>query len=79
MGIFDEPDRRSLMAQKKKRPKRFDLTQTAKVLEVPRQTVYYWIKKKCVMPPIKQGIFKLEPAGCFLIKSVHKIASVSYC
>lgn len=48
LNIFDEPDRNLVIAQKKKRPKRFNLTQTAKVLEVPRQTVYYWIKKKWV-------------------------------
>lgn len=48
MSIFDEPDRELLIAQNNKRPKQFNLTQTAKVLEVPRQTVYYWIKKKWV-------------------------------
>ena len=48
LNIFEEPDRNLLMAQKRKRPKRFNLTQTAKVLEVPRQTVYCWIKKKWV-------------------------------
>ena len=30
-----------------------------------------------VMPPIKQGNFKLELAGCFLTKSDHKIALAS--
>ena len=32
-----------------------------------------------VMLPIKQGEFKLEQAGCFLTKSVHKIATESCC
>ena len=50
LNIFEEPDRNLLMAQKRKRPKRHNLPQTAKVLEVPRQTIYYWVKKKWVRP-----------------------------
>jgi len=30
--------------------KRYNLTQTARILKVHRQTIYYWIKKKWVRP-----------------------------
>ena len=30
--------------------KKYNLTQTARVLEVHRQTLYYWIKKKWITP-----------------------------
>lgn len=43
--ILDEPDKKIIRKAKKRRLKRYNLSQTAKILNVPRQTLYYWMKK----------------------------------
>jgi DNA-binding NtrC family response regulator len=48
--ILDEPDKRIICKAKKRKLKRYNLSQTAKILDVPRQTLYYWIKKGWVKP-----------------------------
>lgn len=42
---LNQPIQRNAGTQRGKYLKRYNLSQTAEVLEVPRQTVYYWIKK----------------------------------
>jgi len=64
MSIFDEQEKTVLISQKYKKVKRFNLSQTAKVLEVPRQTIYYWIKKK---GSNQKGILGTIPFLQFLI------------
>jgi len=48
--ILDEADRRIIHKAEKRRLKRYNLSQTAKILRAPRQTLYYWIKKNWVKP-----------------------------
>lgn len=48
--ILDEPDKKIIRKAKKRRLKRYNLSQTAKILNVPRQTLYYWMKKGWVKP-----------------------------
>ncbi|MFA5089738.1 MAG: hypothetical protein WC510_01735 [Candidatus Omnitrophota bacterium] len=48
--ILDQADRRIIHKAEKRRLKRYNLSQTAKILRVPRQTLYYWIKKNWVKP-----------------------------
>jgi excisionase family DNA binding protein len=43
--ILDEPDKRVIRKAEKRKLKRYNLSQAAKILNVPRQTLYYWIKK----------------------------------
>ncbi len=43
--ILDEPDKKIIRKAEKRKLKRYNLSQTAKILNVPRQTLYYWIKK----------------------------------
>jgi len=50
MSIFDKQDKTMVVSQKRKRTKRYTLSQTARVLDVPRQTMYYWIHKKWINP-----------------------------
>jgi hypothetical protein len=50
LQILDEPGRRRIQAQEEKSLKSYNLSLTAEILEVPRQTVYYWIKKGWVNP-----------------------------
>ena len=48
--ILDEPDKKIIRRAKKRKLKRYNLSQTAKILNVTRQTLYYWIKKGWVKP-----------------------------
>ncbi|MBM3252936.1 MAG: MerR family transcriptional regulator [Candidatus Omnitrophica bacterium] len=48
--ILDEADRRIIHKAEKRRLKRYNLSQAAKILNVPRQTLYYWMKKGWVKP-----------------------------
>ena len=48
--ILDKPDRRIIQRYEKRNLKWYNLSQTAIILKVPRQTLYYWIKKGWVKP-----------------------------
>ena len=48
--ILDEPDKKIIRKAQKRKLKRYNLSQTAKILNVPRQSLYYWIKKGWVKP-----------------------------
>ena len=48
--ILDEPDKKIIRKAQKRKLKRYNLSQTAKILNVPRQGLYYWIKKGWVKP-----------------------------
>ena len=48
--IIDQPDKKIIRKAEKREVKRYNLTQAAKILNVPRQTLYYWMKKGCVRP-----------------------------
>jgi hypothetical protein len=48
--ILDKPDKKIIRKAKKRILKRYNLSQTAKILDVPRQTLYYWIKKGWIKP-----------------------------
>ena len=48
--ILDKPDRRIIQRYEKRNLKWYNLSQTAIVLKIPRQTLYYWIKKGWVKP-----------------------------
>ncbi len=48
--ILDAPDKKIIRKARKRRLKRYNLSQTAKILNVPRQSLYYWIKKCWVKP-----------------------------
>lgn len=39
--ILDEPDKKIIRKAEKRKLKRYNLSQTAKILGVPRQTLYY--------------------------------------
>lgn len=48
--ILDEADKKIIHKAEKRKLKRYNLSQAAKILNVPRQTLYYWIKKNWVKP-----------------------------
>lgn len=48
--ILDGSDKKIIRKVKKKRAKRYNLTQTAKILGATRQGLYYWIKQGWVKP-----------------------------
>jgi len=48
--ILDEPDKKIIRKAEKRKLKRYNLSQAAKVLNVPRQSLYYWIKKGWIKP-----------------------------
>lgn len=48
--ILDAPDKKIVRRTKKRKLKRYNLSQAAKILNVPRQSLYYWIKKGWVKP-----------------------------
>ena len=48
--ILDEPDKKIIRRVKKRKLKRYNLSQAAKILNVPRQTLYYWMKKGWIKP-----------------------------
>jgi hypothetical protein len=47
--ILEEPDKKIIRKAEKRKLKRYNLSQAA-ILNVPRQTLYYWIKKGWVKP-----------------------------
>jgi len=48
--ILDKPDKKILQRAEQRKLKRYNLSQTAMILKVPRQTLYYWIKKGWIEP-----------------------------
>lgn len=48
--ILDDSDKKVIRRVKKKRAKRYNLTETAKILGITRQGLYCWIKKGWVKP-----------------------------
>jgi DNA-binding transcriptional MerR regulator len=42
---MDEGDKQVLLRRKRRSVKRYNLTQTARILGVHRQTIYYWVRK----------------------------------
>jgi len=48
--LLDEPDKKIIRRAQKRKLKRYNLSQAAEILNVPRQTLYYWIKKGWVKP-----------------------------
>ena len=48
--ILDEQSKRIIHKAEKRKFKRYNLSQAAKILDVPRQSLYYWIKKGWVKP-----------------------------
>lgn len=49
-GQIEKVDKRVFQRQSKRSIKRYNMTQTARILEVHRETLYYWIKKKWIKP-----------------------------
>ncbi len=47
---FDKIDKKMINKQEKRKLKRYSLSDVARVLKIPRQTIYYWIKKGWVKP-----------------------------
>jgi len=48
--ILDGPDKKIIYKAKKGNTKKYNLTQAAKILDVTRQGLYYWIKKGWIKP-----------------------------
>jgi transcriptional regulator with PAS, ATPase and Fis domain len=48
--ILDEADKKIVRKARKRKLKRYNLSQVAKILDVPRQSLYYWIKKGWIKP-----------------------------
>lgn len=48
--ILDKPDKKIIQRAEQRKPKCYNLSQTAMILKVPRQSLYYWIKKGWVTP-----------------------------
>ena len=48
--ILDEPDKKIIRRAEKRKLKRYNLTQAAKILNTTRQSLYYWIKKSWIKP-----------------------------
>ena len=48
--IIDEPDKKIIRRTEKRRLKRYNFTQTAKILNITRQGLYYWIQKGWIKP-----------------------------
>jgi hypothetical protein len=48
--IFDQTDKKIIKRAEQRKLKCYNLSQTAMILNVPRQTLYYWIKKGWVTP-----------------------------
>ena len=46
----DNADRQVFLRQKRRSIKRYNMTQTARILGVHRETLYYWIKKGWIKP-----------------------------
>lgn len=47
---IDEGDKQVLLRRKRRSTKRYNMTQTARILNVHRETLYYWMKKGWVKP-----------------------------
>ena len=47
---IEDCDRKIFRRHIKRSSKKYNITQTARILEVHRQTLYYWIKKGIVKP-----------------------------
>ena len=47
---IEKVDKKVFQRQAKKSIKRYNMTQTAKILGVHRETLYYWIKKRWIRP-----------------------------
>jgi len=47
---IEETDKKAFQRKAKRSIKRYNMTQTAKVLGVHRETLYYWIKKRWIKP-----------------------------
>jgi len=48
--ILDETDKTIIRKAEKRKLKRYNLSQAAKTLNVPRQALYYWIKRGWIKP-----------------------------
>ena len=48
--ILEKPDKEIIQRAEQRKSKCYNLSQTAMILKVPRQTLYYWIKKGWVIP-----------------------------
>lgn len=48
--ILDESDKKIICKAKRRRTKKYNLTQTAKILNITRQGLYYRIKKGWITP-----------------------------
>ena len=48
--ILDKPDKKIIQRTEQRKLKCYNLSQTARILKVPRQTLYYWIKKGWITP-----------------------------
>ena len=48
--ILDQPDKKIIQRAERRKLKCYNLSQTAMILNVPRQSLYYWIKKGWVTP-----------------------------
>ena len=48
--ILDEQSKRIIHKAEKRKFKRYNLSQAAKILDLSRQSLYYWIKKGWVRP-----------------------------
>lgn len=47
---IEEGHKKGFQKIQRKSNKKYNLTQTARILRVHRQTIYYWIKKKWIKP-----------------------------
>jgi len=48
--VLDKPDKKVIRRAEQRKLKSYNLSQTAMILNVPRQTLYYWIKKRWITP-----------------------------
>jgi transcriptional regulator with PAS, ATPase and Fis domain len=48
--IIDGPDKKIIRKAEKRKLKRYNLTQTARILNMTRQGLYYWIKQGWIKP-----------------------------
>ena len=49
-GEIEESHKKIFRRTCKRSNKKYNLTQAARILQVHRQTIYYWIKKKWIKP-----------------------------
>ncbi|MFH1191784.1 MAG: hypothetical protein V1670_06290, partial [Candidatus Omnitrophota bacterium] len=48
--ILAEPDKKIIRRAERRKSEIYNLSQTAKILNIPRQSLYYWIKKSWIKP-----------------------------